>query len=156
MALGITVRHNERIRMNDDEKNETAPLEAAIRSGDLRTIELTNAAMRLREGKLVIKAKELLPQPEGGKKKPKAGTERVAKFEAKKRAEGAKQRWVPPALLEVIEDVEGIENLAPVVIELRAKLEAAETRAKEAEQRAALAEARLRKLPAWFVKWLAS
>lgn len=126
-------------------------VEAAIREGRLTQIEFTDARMKLSDGVLSLRARDLLPPKiKTGEevKEAKTAKERQREFVQRKKDAGFKKDWLHESLVLLAEEAGGQENIATVVKNLR-------QRAVAAEQRAELAEAVVQRLKSrrWWLFW---
>ncbi|CUH76293.1 hypothetical protein TRM7557_00807 [Tritonibacter multivorans] len=82
--------------------NIAPEIEAAILAGELSTIEVTEARMKLQDGVFTLNAKDLLPpkqDPTESKKKPKSGAERQRALAERKKEAGLVRDWVHKTVL---------------------------------------------------------
>lgn len=126
-------------------------VEAAIREGKLTQIEITDARMKLSDGVLSLRARDLLPPKikTGEKvKEAKTATERQREFVQRKKDAGFKKDWLHESLVPLAKEAGGQENITTVVKNLRQRAEAA-------EQRAEVAEAEVQRLKSrrWWLFW---
>lgn len=103
---------------NSDAKfdNIDPELRRMIEDRTLKTIEIEDAAMRLKGGKLTLRASDLLPKekkPEAPRdpNQPLTGAERQKKLYRERTEAGWKKTWVPPDLIQLADELGGIENI---------------------------------------------
>ncbi|MBW6419344.1 hypothetical protein [Celeribacter sp. PS-C1] len=111
-------------------------IETAIRDGKLSEIEITEAHMRLSNGALLLRARDLLPQKikaDEEKAQAKTPKQRQRDFVKRKNEAGFKKDWVHQSIQELAEAVGGQENIASCLQQLRKRAEIAEQRAEVAE-----------------------
>ncbi|UOA34417.1 hypothetical protein DSM110093_04253 (plasmid) [Sulfitobacter sp. DSM 110093] len=107
--------------MKDDDSNAKfdnidPELRRMIEDRTLKTIEIADAAMRLKGGKLTLRASDLLPKetnPDTPRdpNQPMTGAERQKKLYQERTDAGWKKTWVPPELIQLADDLGGIENV---------------------------------------------
>lgn len=133
-------------------------VEAAIRDGRLAQIEITEARMKLADGVLSLKARDLLPPKTTTCEeiqKAKTAKERQREFVQRKVDAGFKKDWLHHSVLELAEEAGGQENIAGEVVALRQRAEAAEQNAEAEQRRAETAESEIRRLKSrrWWRFW---
>ncbi|MBW6417023.1 hypothetical protein [Celeribacter sp. PS-C1] len=126
-------------------------IETAIRDGKLSEIEITEAHMRLSNGALLLRARDLLPQKvntDEEKAQAKTAKQRQRDFVKRKNEAGFKKDWLHQSIQELAEAVGGQENIASCIHRLR-------KRAEIAEHRAEMAEAEIHRLKSkrWWLFW---
>ncbi|KMW57694.1 hypothetical protein AIOL_002660 [Candidatus Rhodobacter oscarellae] len=133
-------------------------IQAAIHSGELAKIEITEARMKLKDGVFTLNAKDLLapkPEPAEGKNKPKSGAERQRALAVRRKEAGLVKDWVHKSVLSMAKEFGEPEEFAAEIARLRARVEEAEAMATSEKQRAdaAMAEVQRLKSRRWWRFW---
>ena len=118
-------------------------IEDAIKQGTLTHIKITDAQMRLTDGVFTLRARDLLPpkvMTTEEAKQAKTSKERQAKFVKGKREAGFRKDWLHSSIEKLAKEVGGQDRISDKIDELQ-------HRAKDAEQRADIAEAKLMRIP---------
>ena len=96
-------------------------LRRMIEDKTLKTITIKDAAMRLKDGNLILRASDLLPKEKTPKnpddpeatKEPMTPAQRQKKLYEERKAEGWKKQWMTPDLIMIAEQLGGVEHVAP-------------------------------------------
>lgn len=121
-------------------ENIDPELRQMLENRTLKTITIKDAAMRLKDGHLTLRASDLLPKEKSVDRpeehsEPMTAAQRQKKLYEDRKAKGWRKTWMPPELLELADQLGGIDKIA-------ADREMWMRRAIEAEARAAKTETR--------------